>query len=91
MALNTKLMEINGPFSAREDIFTLLKVKYPEINFSYISKLGIYGKTKHEVRINGKDFELGKTGMLEFSDVQITSLFFLQNEDYFTIVDCIVV
>lgn len=91
MPLNEKLIQINGPFSAGENVFSILKNKYDDINFTYIQRIGISSKTGHTVVINGQDFEIGKTGMLEFNDVGITSLYFRQEEDFFTIIDCIVV
>ena len=84
-------MSINGPFDAGEDVISKLKEKYAGTAFSYIQKVGISSYEKHTCNINGIEFELGQTGVLEFGDVEITSLSFNQNEPFLTTVECIVV
>ena len=41
------------------------------------------------ITINNEDFEIGKTGILEFDNVQITSLSFKQDELSSTLIDCV--
>ena len=41
------------------------------------------------INYDGENFEIGKTGMLQFQDTHITSIKFSQNEDEKTLVECI--
>lgn len=85
--MNDKYIQIRGPFAANEDIITTVKSANP--NFQYATRVGIQAKPTHLININGQKFEIGKTEILELSEVQITSLFFLQNELESTIVDLV--
>lgn len=91
MVYNTKLVQINGPFNSGQELYNALQQKISELGFTYIYRIGICSKPHHYVTLNDILFEIGSTGMLEFDDVQITSVRFNQAEDFFTIVDCIVV
>ncbi len=87
--MNDKFLQISGPFKQGEDIIAKIKEKYNS-NFRYIKKLGIQSKITNICIINGVDFEIGKTEILEFNDAQIISLSFKQDEFDSTIIDCIV-
>lgn len=81
--------QIQGPFESNQNLMLLIKqqcnAKQGNDDNIYISKLGIYYPTFSEntnipiVSINEKDFAIGKSGVLELEDVQITSLKTLQN------------
>lgn len=86
--MNKKFIQIKGPFKTKENIISYIKDDYPD--FRYIKKIGIQTKVSNKCNINGEIFEIGKTGILEFNDVKIISLFFLQDESEFTLVDCII-
>ncbi len=79
---------IQSPFSANEQLIE--RIYNPEIYpNAYLSKIGIVYVDHHNLNvdkelqihmeINDKEFVLGKTGMLEFEDVKITSIKFLQD------------
>ena len=89
--MNDKFVQITGPFTLNEEIVDKIKAE-TGFNFLYIKKIGIQTEpaSAHKVSINGQIFEIGKTGILEFNEVQITSLNFLQDETSFTIIDLIV-
>lgn len=83
--MNEKMIQIKGPFTAREEIVN----RIDSSNFQYIKEIGISTKTRHYVLLNNEIFEIGKTGMLQFQDTHITSIQFLQDEDEKTLIDCI--
>lgn len=85
--INDKFVQVSGPFIENEDIVNKIKKNYPD--FNYIKRLGVQSKITHLCVIDGIEFEIGKTEILEFEDVQITSLFFKQSEPSSTIIDCV--
>jgi hypothetical protein len=87
--MNDKFVQIQGPFNAKQDVTSLIKQQSSN-NFSSIKKIGIQSKIKHQCSINDCVFEIGSTGILEFDEVKVVSLYFLQSEDEDTIIDCII-
>lgn len=85
--------QLRGPFNANINLFSQIQEEC--INtINYITKLGIQytgdfdldleGNKEGQqifIEINGLDFQLGKTRMLEFQDVQIYSIKFKQDMD----------
>lgn len=86
--MNDKFIQIQGPFKKNIEVINL--IKQTSVNFLYINKLGIQSKVGNMLKINNKIFEIGKTGIIEFNDVEINSIIFLQDESALTIIDCIV-
>jgi hypothetical protein len=86
--MNYSFIQIQGPFKKNQDIVSYIK-KTINNDFKYIKKIGIQTETKNYVSINNKIFEIGKTGILEFDNVQINSLFFMQDEQSTTLIDCV--
>lgn len=78
---------IQSPFTENEQLMN--RIREQNQNNTYLSKVGIVYVDHHSlnidkepqirIKINNKDFTLGKTGMLEFEDVKITSIKFLQD------------
>lgn len=60
-----------GPFAANEEI----------IQDAGINRIAISGKVGEVFTINGKEIHLGKTGMYEVDEVEVTSLKFNQDVD----------
>jgi hypothetical protein len=87
--MNDKFIQIQGPFNARQDVISLIKQQSSN-NFSFIKKIGIQSKVGHKCNINDCVFEIGSTEILEFDEVRISSLYFLQSEEESTIIDCII-
>lgn len=85
--INDKFVQLHGPFKANEELVDIIKKNYP--NFFSIKKLGIQSILDHGCHVNGQDFKIGKTEILEFNEVNITSLYFKQDEPKTTLVDCI--
>lgn len=87
MAINDKFVQLHGPFKQDEELVDKIKKDYP--NFFNIKKIGIQSVLAHICYINGQSFEIGKTEILEFNEVNVTSLYFKQNEPATTLVDCV--
>lgn len=91
-ATNGFFGSIQGPFAANDELFIKIQENCKDV-IEYISKIGIhyignfdldlYGNFQKKIfiRINGIDFQLGKTRMLELEDVQVTSIYFLEDVD----------
>lgn len=87
--MNGKFIQIQSPIKANQDLIKYIKTNY-DSNFKYIKKIGIQTKMNHFISINNQRFKIGKTGILELDNVRITSLFFLQDEQFSTLIDCII-
>ncbi len=85
--INDKFVQIHGPFEKNEELVDIIKKNFP--SFLNIKKLGIQSISAHICCINGRNFEIGKTEILEFDGINVTSIFFRQDEPANTIVDCI--
>ncbi len=85
--MNNKNVQLRGPFSAGEELVDRIKVESPD--FRSIVRIGICSKVRNYVKLNGISFELGKSGILQFKNVNITSVQFEQDESESTIVDCV--
>lgn len=82
-------IQIQGPFSKNDDLISVIKTKFKN-SFEYIERIGIQTNPTNKININGQIFEIGKTGILEFSEVKIISLYFIQDEPESTLIDCII-
>lgn len=85
--VNDKFIQLHGSFKKGEELTRLIKKNFP--NFKSIKKIGIQSIENNICCINGIDFIIGKTGILEFDNVYITSLFFKQDESEKSLIDCI--
>ena len=77
---NNNFIQLIGPFQQDTNLLSEL---------GDIKHIGIQSEEGHEFRINNEAFKIGKTGILEFDDTKINSLYCLQNEKNTTIIDCI--
>lgn len=84
---NNKFVQIHGPFKQGEELVDIIKKDFP--SFLNIKKLGIQSISTHICCIDGQNFEIGKTEILEFNEVNVTSIYFKQDEPATTLVDCI--
>lgn len=97
-ATNGFFGNIQGPFAADEELFTKIQSECKD-TIEYISKLGVHyvgnfdldlsgEKWKQTfVRINGIEFQIGITRMLELQDVKITSIQFVEDTDDLIYID----
>ena len=91
-AINGFFGNIQGPFAANEELFTKIQEECKD-KINYISKLGVHyvgnfdldisGEKWHQyfVRINGIEFQIGRTRMLELEDVEVNSIQFVEDVD----------
>ena len=97
-ATNGFFGNIQGPFAADEELFTKIQSECKD-TIEYISKLGIHyvgnfdldlsGTRQKQifVRINGIEFQIGSTRMLELEDVAITSIQFVEDTNELVYID----
>lgn len=83
---------IQGPFVAGEELLSKIQEQCQN-EISYLSKIGVHYVNffdldlsgqyipKIIVIINGIEFQIGKTGILELEDTNITSIYFLNDTD----------
>lgn len=83
---NEKFKQIRGPFKANVDIIPVL---LEGTQSRYIQHLGIQARCETQCYINHKLIEIGKTDMLEYNNVQISSFYFTKDQPETTIVDVV--
>lgn len=84
--------QIQGPISKDVELLAELGKQLFENNELppnlHIEHIGIQSPFNHFCEINGEKFKIGKTGILEIRNVNITSFKFSQDENEETIIDC---
>ena len=86
--MNNYYKQIVGPIAKGTNICLLLSAATS--NFNTITTLGIQSKENHSFIINGKSLMIGSTGIYETQKgVNINTCIAEQDEDEFTIIDCI--
>lgn len=78
--------QVRGPFTAGEDVFAKIKAEMGGTS-NYLSTLGIQTFCGKLVNINGNQFEIGQAEMLDFEDINVTSLSFGSDVGEETIID----
>ena len=83
--------QLKGPFHVDEELFTKIQNTSSE-KIAAVQHLGIQTVTGDLVmiEINGKEIEIGKTGMYEVRNTEITSIKFKTNVDENTLVDYVI-
>ena len=89
--MNGYMGQLKGPFQADEELFTKIQNTSLE-KIAAVQHLGIQTVTGDLVmiEINGKEIEIGKTGMYEVRNTEITSIKFKTNVDENTLVDYVI-
>ena len=89
--MNGYMGQLKGPFQADEELFTRIQNASSE-KIAAVQHLGIQTVTEDLVmiEINGKEIEIGKTGMYEVRNTEITSIKFKTNVDENTLVDYVI-
>lgn len=85
--VNDKFIQVSGPFRNGEEVIDKIKKDYGD--FRNVTHIGIQTETGHGIYLNGQFFEIGKTGILQFNEIQIGSIYFAQDENASTLVDCV--
>ena len=86
MENNVHQGQLRGPFTAEQELFTLIK-EAAAVPFTYITHIGVQTDVRNIIIVNGKEYEIGKTGIYEIGNTEITSLKFKEDVDINTIVD----
>ena len=86
MGNNVHQGQLRGPFTAEQELFTLIK-EAAAVPFTYITHIGVQTDVRNIIIVNGKEYEIGKTGIYEIGNTEITSLKFKEDVDINTIVD----
>ena len=86
MGSNVHQGQLRGPFVAKQELFTLIK-EAAAVPFTYITHIGVQTDIRNIIIVNGKEYEIGKTGIYEIGNTEITSLKFKEDVDINTIVD----
>ena len=81
--MNNNFIQLSGPFEVGVNVLQ-------DLGFTQFKQFGIQCKRAHKMLINDKEFEMGKTEILEFDTVNITSLIFQQHEPTSTIIDLLI-
>ncbi len=76
-------------FPINQDIVPLLKQKSVS-PFRYIKRLGVTAPQGTQMELNGVRIDIGKTGIYEAEDLQITSFKFLNETSSEIIIDYII-
>lgn len=85
-----RALDQNGhTFSANQNIYSLIQQDTVD-SIRYIKKISITAPEGTRMNLNGKQIHIGKTGIYEAEDLQITSFVFLDNTSSDVIIDFIV-
>lgn len=89
--MNGYMGQLKGPFQANEELFTRIQNTSSE-KIAAVQHLGVQTVTGDliMIEINGKEIEIGKTGMYEVRDTEITSIKFKTNVDENTLIDYVI-
>ena len=86
MGNNVHQGQLRGPFTAEQELFTLIK-EAAAVPFTYITHIGVQTDVRNIIIVNGKEYEIGKTGIYEIGNTEITSIYFAQDTDENSIID----
>lgn len=89
--MNGYMGQLKGPFQADEELFTRIQNASSE-KIAAVQHLGIQTLTGDfiMIEINGKEIEIGKTGIYEVRNTEITSIKFKTDVDENTLVDYVI-
>ena len=78
--------QLIGPFNANEELYDKIVAAAAQ-PIDCVSHIGIQTDVRNYIYINNKEYEIGKTGIYEIGNTEITSIYFSQNVDENTIID----
>jgi hypothetical protein len=87
--MNGYMGQLKGPFKADEELFDKI-VKNSVEEIAAVGHLGVQAEVSTFIIINGEEIEIGKTGMYEVRDTEITSVKFKTDVDENTLVDYVI-
>ena len=78
-------------FIAGQQLYGLIAAAVnPRYGITSLARIGIQAPVATHVLLNDIDFEIGKTGILEARDLNITSIKFVEDTDDSVIIDFII-
>lgn len=83
---NMYMGQLVGPFSANEELYDKV-IEDAGTAILHIKHLGIQAEVSTIIFINGEEREIGKTGIYEIGNTEVTSLYFKEDMDKNTIID----
>lgn len=87
--MNGYMGQIKGPFKANQELFSLMKENSID-KMGSVKHLGVQSDISSFIIINGEEIEIGKTGIYEVRDTEITSIKFKQDVDDNTLIDYVI-
>ena len=86
MGNNRRQGQLKGPFSVNQELYDLIK-QDAAADFETVQHLGIQCEKDNIVIINGTERMIGRTGIYELMNTEISSIYFAQDVDLNTIID----
>lgn len=86
MQTNGRTGQLKGPFTANQELIDLIKEDAVR-DILYVHHIGITAKKWSHVFLNDKEIKIGKTGIYEVDNAEITSIKFKNDMDKNTIID----
>lgn len=90
MGTNRYTGQLVGPFIAYEELYDKISAAAAQ-PIAYVSHIGVQTDVKNYIYINNKEYEIGKTGIYEIGNTEITSIYFAQDTDNNSIIDYTIV
>ena len=90
MGANGYTGQLIGPFTANTELYDLIVAAAAQ-PIKYVSHIGVQADVRNYIYINGKEYEVGKTGIYEIGNTEITSIYFAQDTDVNSIIDYTIV
>ena len=90
MGVNGYTGQLVGPFNANEELYDKISAAAAQ-PIAYINHIGVQTDVKNYIYINNKEYEIGKTGIYEIGNTEITSIYFAQDTDDNSIIDYTIV
>ena len=82
--------QLLGPFEANQELIDLIQQDALR-EIKYVKHLGIQANVRTFLNINGKEVEIGKTGIYEIGNTEISSIYFIDDTDDNVIIDYTVI
>ena len=84
--MNGYMGQLQGPFKANEELISKVR-EAAYVSFQFVDHLGIQTKKDTMININGKSIQVGRTGTYEITNAEVTSFYFEQDTDEYSLVD----
>ena len=88
-AINRYQSQLKGPFTAGQEIMDLIRAA-AAVEVECVWHLGVQTDVRAMIRVNGHEVEIGKTGIYEIGNTEITSIQFVEDADENTIIDYVI-